>query len=109
MMRSAMIIDCHGHYTTAPPQLGDYREAQKGALTRDPQHVGEKGTISISDVDLAETPGGEVEVTFAAAQGDEGQQCQQRGGAQAAHDGVGRGWRRVVGRGRGWHWAHAAS
>ncbi len=23
-----MIIDCHGHYTTAPPQLQDYRDAQ---------------------------------------------------------------------------------
>ena len=24
-----VIIDCHGHYTTAPPQLGEYRDAQK--------------------------------------------------------------------------------
>lgn len=23
-----MIIDCHGHYTTAPQQLQDYRDAQ---------------------------------------------------------------------------------
>jgi 4-oxalmesaconate hydratase len=50
-----MIIDCHGHYTTAPPQLGDYREAQKEALARDPLHVGEKGTISISDDELVES------------------------------------------------------
>ena len=24
-----MIIDCHGHYTTAPDALGDYREQQQ--------------------------------------------------------------------------------
>ena len=44
-----MIVDCHGHYTTAPPQLGEYRDAQKAALRADPGHVGEKGSISISD------------------------------------------------------------
>ena len=26
-----MIIDCHGHYTTTPPGVGAYREAQKEA------------------------------------------------------------------------------
>ena len=44
-----MIIDCHGHYTTAPPQLGQYRDAQKAALRDDPQYVGAKGMIDISD------------------------------------------------------------
>ena len=34
--RQAVIIDCHGHYTTAPPQLGQYRDAQKAALRDDP-------------------------------------------------------------------------
>ncbi len=47
-----MIIDCHGHYTTAPPQLGEYREAQKAALAADPAYVGELGVISISDDEL---------------------------------------------------------
>jgi len=28
-----MIIDCHGHYTTAPPSHTDWREAQKAAFT----------------------------------------------------------------------------
>jgi 4-oxalmesaconate hydratase len=44
-----VIIDCHGHYTTAPPQLGQYRDAQKAALRDDPQYVGAKGMIDISD------------------------------------------------------------
>jgi 4-oxalmesaconate hydratase len=50
-----VIIDCHGHYTTAPPQLGQYREAQKAALRDDPGHVGEKGTIDISDDELRDS------------------------------------------------------
>ncbi len=50
-----MIIDCHGHYTTAPSALGDYRNAQKDALTRDPFHVGEKGFVDISDDDIRES------------------------------------------------------
>ena len=27
-----MIIDCHGHYTTAPPALQEYRDAQLARL-----------------------------------------------------------------------------
>jgi len=44
-----MIIDCHGHYTTTPAPLGEYRAAQEQALQGDPGHVGSKGTIAISD------------------------------------------------------------
>jgi 4-oxalmesaconate hydratase len=50
-----MIIDCHGHYTTAPAALGDYRDAQKAALAKDPGHVGEKGTVAISDDDIRDS------------------------------------------------------
>jgi 4-oxalmesaconate hydratase len=50
-----MIIDCHGHYTTAPPQLGEYRDVQKAALAQDPQAVSSKGRISISDDELRES------------------------------------------------------
>jgi hypothetical protein len=32
-----MIIDCHGHYTTAPKEPGDYRDQQKADLQKDPQ------------------------------------------------------------------------
>lgn len=50
-----MIIDCHGHYTTAPPQLGEYRDAQKAAVAADPDFVGEKGTLDISDEALIDS------------------------------------------------------
>jgi 4-oxalmesaconate hydratase len=50
-----MIIDCHGHYTTAPAPLGDYREAQRAALAADPAHVGEKGVVAISDDAIRES------------------------------------------------------
>ena len=50
-----MIIDCHGHYTTAPPQLGDYRDAQRAMLASDPDAVGDKGSISISDDEIRES------------------------------------------------------
>ncbi|QXO18183.1 MULTISPECIES: amidohydrolase family protein [Vibrio] len=50
-----MIIDCHGHYTTTPPQVGDYRESQKAALKQDPAYRGEKGTIHISDDEIRES------------------------------------------------------
>jgi|TARA_Y100001949_G_C15988672_1_gene331778 4-oxalmesaconate hydratase len=48
-MNSNLIIDCHGHYTTAPEELGEYREQQKADLEIDPlfQHI--KGIIDISD------------------------------------------------------------
>ncbi len=44
-----MIIDCHGHYTTTPPELGEYREQQKADLAKDPLHQHIKGLIGISD------------------------------------------------------------
>jgi 4-oxalmesaconate hydratase len=50
-----MIIDCHGHYTTAPSPLGEFREAQKAALATDPDHVGEKGVVAIGDDEIRES------------------------------------------------------
>ncbi len=46
------IVDCHGHYTTTPPQVGAYREAQQAALLEDPDHVGDKGEIVVSDDEI---------------------------------------------------------
>lgn len=50
-----MIIDCHGHYTTAPDELGDYREQQKGALEQDPMAIGSKGLVAISDQQICDS------------------------------------------------------
>lgn len=44
-----MIIDCHGHYTTTPAELGEYREAQKMQLKHDALHKHTKGVINITD------------------------------------------------------------
>ena len=41
-----MIIDVHGHYTTAPAGLRAYRQAQKEHLDRP-----EKGTLNVTDDD----------------------------------------------------------
>lgn len=50
-----MIIDCHGHYTTAPQELTDYRDNQKKELEDNPliQHL--KGEINITDEQLKES------------------------------------------------------
>ena len=50
-----MIIDCHGHYTTAPPELGRYRDQQKAELEQDPEHQAFKGVINISDEQIRES------------------------------------------------------
>ena len=47
-----MIIDCHGHYTTAPAQLGDYREAQRTAIAADPRHTADVPAAPISDDEI---------------------------------------------------------
>ena len=50
-----MIIDCHGHYTTAPDELGVYRDQQKADLERDPLFSHAKGVLNISDDQLRES------------------------------------------------------
>jgi 4-oxalmesaconate hydratase len=49
-----MVIDCHGHYTTAPKALQVYRDAQIAAL-RSPSRARSKGTLSISDDEIRES------------------------------------------------------
>ena len=46
-----MIIDCHGHYTTAPKQLQDYRDSQ----IKNPSTTSSKGTLNISDDEIRES------------------------------------------------------
>ena len=49
-----MIIDCHGHYTTAPKELEAYRQKQIAGLN-DPSHVPAKGTLNVSDDQIRES------------------------------------------------------
>ena len=49
-----MIIDCHGHYTTAPPQLEHYREGQIAAL-KNPADAPAKGALGITDDQIRES------------------------------------------------------
>ena len=48
-----MIIDCHGHYTTAPKQLQDYRDSQIAGLKTSAPKT--KGTLTISDDEIRES------------------------------------------------------
>ena len=50
-----MIIDCHGHYTTTPPGVGSWREAQVAAVTADPTFVGSKGSLDVTDDEIRES------------------------------------------------------
>ncbi len=50
-----MIIDCHGHYTTAPDELGEYREQQKRELKQDPLSKHARGLIKITDDQIRES------------------------------------------------------
>jgi 4-oxalmesaconate hydratase len=49
-----VVIDCHGHYTTAPRQLQDFRKAQIAALA-DPSVAPPPGPLEVSDDELRES------------------------------------------------------
>ncbi|HEY5853871.1 MAG TPA: amidohydrolase family protein [Aldersonia sp.] len=49
-----MIIDCHGHYTTAPAPLGDWRDRQIAGLA-DPAAAPDPGELRVSDDELRES------------------------------------------------------
>ncbi len=49
------VIDCHGHYTTFPAGVSDWRETQKAAVAADPDFVGSKGTFNVSDDEIVES------------------------------------------------------
>lgn len=50
-----MIIDCHGHYTTTPPAVGEWRANQVDAVTADPEFVGTKGEIGVTNDEIRES------------------------------------------------------
>src|ERR1700679_1060094 len=49
-----MIIDCHGHYTTAPKELQAYRDSQIAGL-KDPAHIETKADLKIPDDQIRES------------------------------------------------------
>ena len=49
-----MIIDCHGHYTTAPAELQKYRDSQVAGL-KDPAHRPAPANLRISDDQIRES------------------------------------------------------
>ncbi len=49
-----MIIDCHGHYPTAPKALEGWRKRQIAALS-DTSHAPAKGTLAISDDEIRDS------------------------------------------------------
>jgi len=49
-----VIVDCHGHYTTAPKPLQDFRDAQIAALG-DPSQGPSPDGIRISDDQIRES------------------------------------------------------
>src|SRR6266852_1959149 len=49
-----MIIDCHGHYTTAPKALQVYRDAQIAGL-KNPSNPQTKGVVAITDEEIRES------------------------------------------------------
>ena len=50
-----MIIDCHGHYTTTPPQIEAYRNEQRALLAQDQNHIFTKGHVTISDDEIRDS------------------------------------------------------
>jgi 4-oxalmesaconate hydratase len=49
-----VIIDCHGHYTTAPKALQGYRDSQIAGL-KDPAHVPVPARLNISDDEIRDS------------------------------------------------------
>jgi 4-oxalmesaconate hydratase len=49
-----MIIDCHGHYTTAPKELEAYRKSQVDGL-KDPAHIASPWNWNVTDDQIRES------------------------------------------------------
>ena len=50
-----MIIDCHGHYTTSPKQLQDYRDSQMAELKTLPLPARTQTALKITDDEIRES------------------------------------------------------
>jgi 4-oxalmesaconate hydratase len=80
-----MIIDCHGHYTTAPKALQTYRDAQIAALN-DPSRARVKGTVAITDDEIRESLEG-AQLKFQRERGTDVTIFSPRASAMAHHVG----------------------
>jgi 4-oxalmesaconate hydratase len=80
-----MIIDCHGHYTTAPAELQKYRDSQIAGL-KDPAHVPQKAQLSISDDQIRESLEG-AQLKFQRQRGTDMTIFSPRASAMAHHIG----------------------
>jgi 4-oxalmesaconate hydratase len=79
-----MIIDCHGHYTTAPADLQAFRDEQIAGL-KTPGHVPAKRPLAISDDQLRESV--QPQLTFQTARGTDLTIFSPRASAMAHHIG----------------------
>jgi 4-oxalmesaconate hydratase len=79
-----MIIDCHGHYTTAPKELQQFRDAQIAQLA-DPSTVRAKGVIDVSDDQIRESV--QPQLTFQSDRGTDVTIFSPRASAMAHHVG----------------------
>jgi len=79
-----MVIDCHGHYTTAPKALQTFRDAQIAAL-KDPTVAVPSGPIDVSDDQLRESV--KPQLTFQRDRGTDVTIFSPRASAMAHHIG----------------------
>jgi 4-oxalmesaconate hydratase len=79
-----MVIDCHGHYTTAPKELQTFRDAQIAAL-KDPATAPGTGPLAISDDQLRESV--QPQLTFQTDRGTDLTIFSPRASAMAHHIG----------------------
>src|SRR5437773_10367347 len=79
-----MIIDCHGHYTTSPKQLQDFRDAQNAAL-KDPSKPAAK-MQDVSDDQIRESLEG-AQLKFQRERGTDVTIFSPRASAMAHHIG----------------------
>ena len=80
-----MIVDCHGHYTTAPKELENYRKSQIAGLD-DPAHVPVKGPVKIGDDQIRESLEG-AQLKFQRERGTDVTIFSPRASAMAHHIG----------------------
>ena len=69
-----LIIDVHGHYTTAPKALEDWRNRQIAGI-KDPASMPKVSELKISDDELRET----IETNQLAKMRERGREVQHRG------------------------------